>query len=526
MKKIPRLADLGPGLRSFALASFSLLGFVLLVVVLTTRCSTVFFASERAGDTSPAISQAASRPERTPPDPAKSSPPGASSADRIVPAALFDLPATRDASTADCRFESQHDVVQDGVALTAWHLSYLSWEYVDGALRPIRIRAFVARPKVGTARLPAVVQAHGLGGEAEPDSANVLAARLGMYALAFSGPGSGTTPDSTSEGRPSSFGSGYQMFDTRRDVRGSWFWAHTQAALRALTCLQTRSDVDGGRLGMTGFSAGAVASLLAAQVDDRVSAVVPLSGSLAWREAVRSEAAWEHGLLAQSHLTLSSPEWDFLNRDLLDRMPTHAPPATKVFMINGSTDEFFPLTAHKKTLQALASHGGSPLNRTSIIGNYDHGCYRQLPPAEAEQVGLRARLQAEGGQRAWFRHYLAADPLYPGIPKAPQVSTFKRGGKTVFAAVIDKGSGLDLHEVRLWWSSDRSYHYDNLLMTKKSATRYEKETTVTPDAATIYFVDAQYQTREQPTPHAFSLSSEPVIPAALVPHIRVSGVCQ
>ena len=526
MKKIPRLADLGPGLRSFVLACFSLLGFVLLVVVLTTRCSTVFFAADRAGDTSPSLSQAASHPTRTPPDPAKSSPPGASSADRHVPATLFDLPATRDASTADCRFDNQHDVVQDGVALTAWHLSYLSWEYVDGALRPIRIRAFVARPKAGTARLPAVVQAHGLGGEAEPDSANVLAARLGMYALAFSGPGSGTTPDSTSEGRPSSFGSGYQMFDTRRDVRGSWFWAHTQAALRALTCLQTRSDVDGGRLGMTGFSAGAVASLLAAQVDDRVSAVVPLSGSLAWREAVRSEAAWEHGLLAQSHLTLASPEWDFLNRDLLDRMPTHAPPATKVFMINGSTDEFFPLTAHKKTLQALASHGGSPLNRTSIIGNYDHGCYRQLPPAEAEQVGLRARLQAEGGQRAWFRHYLAADPLYPSIPKAPQVSTFKRGGKTVFAAVVDKGSGLDLHEVRLWWSSDRSYHYDNLLMTKKSATRYEKETTVTPDAATIYFVDAQYQTREQPTPHAFSLSSEPVIPADLIPHIRVSGACQ
>jgi hypothetical protein len=174
LKKIPRLADLGPGLRSFALACFSLLGFVLLVVVLTTRCSTVFFASDRAGDTSPAISQAASHPERTPKEPSKSAPSGASSADRIVPAALFDLPATRDASTADCRFENQHDVVQDGVALTAWHLSYLSWEYVDGALRPIRIRAFVARPKVGTARLPAVVQAHGLGGEAEPDSANVL----------------------------------------------------------------------------------------------------------------------------------------------------------------------------------------------------------------------------------------------------------------------------------------------------------------------------------------------------------------
>jgi len=63
-------------------------------------------------------------------------------------------------------------------------------------------------------------------------------------------------------------------------------------------------------------------------------------------------------------------------------------------------------------------------------------------------------------------------------------------------------------------------------MTKKSATRYEKETTITPDAATIYFVDAQYQTREQPTPHAFSISSEPVIPADLIPHIRVSGACQ
>lgn len=461
-------------------------------------------------------------------EPAGQSAPGISRQALPVKEPLFNLPAIRDASTADCRFENQREVTKGGVPLSVWSLSYLSWESIDGTMRPIRIRAFAARPRGASGRLPAVVQAHGLGGFADESSATSLAARLGLFAIAYSGPGSGTAADNTSEGRPPGYDSGYRMFDTLQapdGVRGSWFWAHTMAALRALTCLETRSDVDGGKLGMTGVSAGAVATLLAAGADDRVRAAVPISGALSWEQATRSPAAWEHALLSQAGLDIKSAEWQVLTSELVDPAAALASSRAKVLMVNGTTDEFFPLTAHLATLRALAGSPGGSNTRTSLIGNFDHGCYKLTGGESTSVIEQRATVRIEGGQRAWFRHHLAGDSAYPAIPRPALVSATSVGLLTQFTALVDHPSGLEIDEVRLFWSSDSSYLYGSLKLDGKSATLYQKVAAVPLPAATIYFVDVQYRTRDWLAPQRFSISSEPVLPVGVVPHIRSISSC-
>ena len=433
----------------------------------------------------------------------------------------FDLAAIRDPATADCRFEDPHPVTLNEVPLTVFRVSYLSWESIDGTLKPIRIAGFAARPRAVSGRLAAVVQAHGLGGSADEGSATNLAARLGMFVVAFNGPGSGTSPENTSEGRPSSYASGYRMFDTLRDVRGSWFWAHTTAALRGLTCLATRSDVDSERMGLTGFSAGAIASLLGAGIDSRVRAAVPLSGALAFVEAARSPTAWEHSLLAQSGLTVKSPEWGILTRELLDPARALLGSNAKVFMINGSTDEFFPLTAHLLTLRSLS--GGE--TRTSLIGNFDHGCYKTTGGEPQSTIEQRARLRDEGGQRAWFRHYLLGDRAYPTIPRSPVVTTAAAGTQTRFSATVDRPNTYLVEEVRLWWSGDNAYDFESVALVHKSGNLYEKLAPLPVTATAVYFVDVQYRTGDWGVQHRFSISSEPMMATGLVPHIRAIDNC-
>lgn len=463
-----------------------------------------------------------------PPAPDRAPPAPAALAQALSPSPLFDLTAIRDASTADCRFEGARDVTRSGVALRVFDLSYLSWESIDGSLRPIRIRAFAARPQAAAGRLPAVVQAHGLGGYADESSATSLAARLGLFAVAYSGPGSGTAADNTSEGRPSGHGSGYRMFDTLRapdGVRGSWFWAHTTAALRALTCLAARPDVDADRLGMTGFSAGGVATLLAAGADDRIRAAVPLSGVLAWDEATRAPSAWQHTLLAQAGLDTRSAEWQALTRELVDPGVALAQSRGRILLVNGTTDEFFPLTAHVATLRALATSPAAAAVRTSLVGNFDHGCYKLSGGESAATIEARAALRAEGGQRAWFRHHLAADPALAALPQSPAVLVTPLGPLALITAQVDLPAGLAIEEVRLWWSSADSYVYGSVALDRSSATRYQKLAALPLGPSSIYFVDVQYRTADWLAPTRFSISSVPTLPAGSTPRIRGISTC-
>ena len=420
-----------------------------------------------------------------------------------------------DAADAKCAFEAPHSAFDDGVSLDAWKVTFISYESIDGELKPILIRAFAARPK-GSNALPGVVQAHGLGGYAKESHATGLAALTGAFVIAYTGPGGGTEPDNTSEGLPSGANSGKRMFDVIPDTRGTWFWGHAMAARRALTCLANRPDVIPSKLGITGFSAGGVTSWLVGGNDARVSAAVPLSGVLAWDVATQSVNAWQHNLLKQAGLTTSSPEWTKLMAEIIAPSVALANAKGKVFLVNGSSDEFFPLTASNTTWTTWPG-----LRWMSIVGNFDHGVYQAYGaalPGGTAAIESAADLRARGAQRALFHHVFGTDSRYAELPAAPDASLQSVGAAVLVAAVPKPSpSALTLESMRVWFSLDnaKTWLYADL---DKSAAGWTKALPGPAPANLVWYVDAVYKTKDL-LPQRMSVSTTPSLPGGWVPDI-------
>lgn len=429
----------------------------------------------------------------------------------------------RDATGADCHFDAEKSVLRGGVVYRVYKVRYRSVESRGGALTPIEIRGYAARPD-GSAKRPGVVLAHGLGGSADEGATVGLAERLSAFVLSYTGPGGGTSADNTSEGAPAGDRDGYRMFDTLSDVRGSWFWGHTAAALRGVTCLSTRPEVDASKLGLTGYSAGAVATLLGTGADARIRAGVALSGTLAWDVATQSADAWQHVLLKNAGLSTSSREWQKLAGELIDPALALSKTAGKLLLVNGTTDEFFPLTAMAATVSALPPPDKGDKTRISLAANFDHGCYKLTAVESPSTIESRALLRSEGGQRMWFGNAFGTDSRFRTLPASPQVALVPVGSGTLVIASVDEPSALAIEEVRLVVSADRSYSYSSVSLDRDGSGTYRKLLPVSLSSA-VSFVDVQYKTRDLLFPVRFSMSSLPSIPSCLVPHIRSQTSC-
>ena len=437
------------------------------------------------------------------------------------PQGVWDLAAVSNVAAAQCQFSNKHTVFQGLTALDAWNLSYISWEVVDGAPKPILIRGFAARPQ-GDKLLPGVVQAHGLGGMSKENDATSLAAKLGMFVIAYTGPGGGDKPENTSEGLGAGAQNGYHLFDTLKDVRGSWFWGHAMAAMRGVTCLTARPDVDASKLGVTGFSAGGVVSTLLAAHDPRIVAAVPLSGTLAWDVATQSPTAWQHELLMAAGLTVASAEWQKLIAELIaPAVAFSAASKAHLLAMDGTTDEFFPLSA----LSATFNTAPDPDKRMSLAANFDHGCYLLTALVEDKaKIEQRAKDHVDGGQLLWFHHWFGTDPTYKTLPEPPQVSVQGAGGATLIAAVVDtKATALTVEAVHAWVSTDDAYTFLDVQLEKGTGV-WSKLIAGSQGPNTVYFVDVTYKTASLVPAHV-SISSPPFLPAGHVPHIRKQADC-
>lgn len=454
---------------------------------------------------------------------------------------MFDMDRIRDPSTAQCSFTNQRQVLVNLSLIDLWDVSYISFEYVDGELSPILIRGYAAKPADLDTNMPGIIHAHGLGGFAKESNATEPAELLGMAVLAYTGPG-GEPPagqdGAASEGLPAGHESFYRLFDTVTDPRGTWFWGHAAAAMRGLTCLETLAPVvDPTRLGITGFSAGGVISLIAAGVDHRVTAAVPQSGTGAWEVATESPNAWQHGLLQTAGLTTASAEWQRLI-DLLitPQVMVGGTPAARIFMVNGTADEFFPLTAHMATYAAVPTE-----RRMSLAGNFDHGCFQISGIEDPNEVEARASLRAKGAQRIWFRHWFGTDSVYSYVPQPPNVPALTASNDSnecfaycgiaapclyVAAAADPGGANLEIEEVSFWWSNDYGLFWASSSLEYSSGLNawwgcfnipYDED-------QTTYYLDVQYATPVivRLPQERFSLSSEVTIPSGLVPAIRHS----
>ncbi len=443
---------------------------------------------------------------------------------------LFPMAMIKETETAACQFTNHRTVIKEGLLMDLWDVSFVSWESIDCNLVPITIRGFASKPAGSSGKIPGLVQMHGLGGCADPDNATGPAALLGYFVIAPTGPGgapSTNSPDcAASGGLPSGHDSGRRMFDTYPDPRGSWFWGHSVAAMRAVTCLTTSADVDSTRLGMTGYSAGAVATLISSAVDDRIKVSVPLSGTGAWGVATESANAWQHSLLTLAGMDVASPEWQRLISTILPDV-NMAGSTTRILMVNGSSDEFFPLTAHMVTYNSIPGTD----KRTAIIGNGDHGCCLLIDKLcgleDTETIEARAELAAKGNQKAWFHRWFGTDPDFSYYPNAPEAQVNPVGGAMyVLAAVDGGGSKMDVESVRFWLSNDLAMNFFSQEMKFNDTLKmWDATIPVAAGPNDIWYVEVVYTDGALVFPDKFLLTSVPRLPGGLVPAIHPINSC-
>lgn len=235
---------------------------------------------------------------------------------------------------------------------------------------------------------------------------------------------------------------------------------------------------------------------------------------------MESPNAWQWSLLQQADITMESPEWIALNTQL-DPARVVRGSRANIMMINGSTDEFFPLSAHVATYDEIP---GDVVRRTAVAANFDHGCYSITGLESATDIETRAAIHAAGGQAMWFGHWFGTDGDFSYLPAEPTVSVTPVGSGTFVTAAVDPGgSALRVESVKLWGSADALVFVAADL--EEGGGVYSALVPVTVDANTVYFVDVIYRTRALVAPRRFAISSRPNIPAGHIPAIRAITSC-
>jgi dienelactone hydrolase len=227
-----------------------------------------------------------------------------------------------------------------------------------------RVPGLTAALAGAPARRPAVIVLHGTGDSKEGMIPLLEAfATRGFLAVAIDGRYHGVRAiDAGAYVRA--------ILDAYRTGRGHPFLYDTAwDAMRLVDYLQTRSDVDGARIGMLGISKGGMETYLAAAVDPRIAAAVPVIGVQSFAWALEHDA-WQPRVETILGAVAGAARQDFrpvdadFVRDFYDRvvpgiysdfdapsvLPLIAP--RPLFVINGDSDALTPRTGVELSAKA------------------------------------------------------------------------------------------------------------------------------------------------------------------------------
>lgn len=168
-------------------------------------------------------------------------------------------------------------------------LTFASEKKTDGSLE--RVPVVIVRPAKGEKKFPAVIVLHGTGGTAKSQVGfmNELVKR-GIVGVAI---------DARYHGERSGGAKGAAAYNEA--ITCAWkagpgqrqehpFYYDTCWDLwRTVDYLLTRSDIDGERIGMIGFSMGGIQTWLAASVDERVKVAVPAIAVQSFRWSLEND---------------------------------------------------------------------------------------------------------------------------------------------------------------------------------------------------------------------------------------------
>ena len=155
-----------------------------------------------------------------------------------------------------------------------------------GAEAVERIPFVLVRSASAARRLPAVIALHGTGGnkEGQVPLLRTLAARS-FVAIAIDGRYHGERVTGGAQGATEYQDAIIRAWKEKDAGRQEhpFFYDTAWDLWRTVDYLQTRSDVDGARIGVIGFSKGGIEIWLGASVDDRIKVAVPAIGVQSFR---------------------------------------------------------------------------------------------------------------------------------------------------------------------------------------------------------------------------------------------------
>jgi dienelactone hydrolase len=154
-----------------------------------------------------------------------------------------------------------------------------------------RVPAVLLKQQAGRSRRPVVIVLHGTGGSKDGMVPRLreLAAR-GFVAVAIDGRYHGERAPA-----PAGHMNPYQDAILRAFRTGGerpFLYDTVWDVMRLIDYLETRSDVDASRIGLAGISKGGMETYLAAAVDRRIAAAVPLIGVQSFRWSL-DHGAWD-----------------------------------------------------------------------------------------------------------------------------------------------------------------------------------------------------------------------------------------
>lgn len=242
---------------------------------------------------------------------------------------------------------------------------YFAGEDLNG--KPTRVFAYYARPAKGNGTFPAIVLAHGGGGQAYRDWTLHWAER-GYVAIAMDLSGNGPDGPLADGGPTQSDDVKFRAFE-ESDAKNMWSYHAVAAIIRAHSLLLSQKEVDPRRTALHGISWGGYLSCIVAGVDHRFKAVVSSYGC----GFIADESGWIEDYFDKMP-PANRQRWvkDF------DPSSYLATSTTPMLFITGANDPCYPLSILTKSASLLKS----PVTLSLRIAR-EHGHIWTFPEVDA-----------------------------------------------------------------------------------------------------------------------------------------------
>ena len=284
--------------------------------------------------------------------------------------------------------------------------------YAEHKGEKIRIHGYLAYPYFGGPH-PALVIGHGHKGKADLSFAQLLASQ-GYVTLAIDGPQSGK-----STGGPTDDPAGWISVDS--GAQYSYLYHYAYAGMRALTLLEDLAQqpgnpyrIDATQLGAVGVSMGGFLATYMNGVDSRMKAAIVIAAAGAWHSTLRYPNSWLYHDLYTGTRDLPYNGADPVNSiEDIDFDPTAVTffnyfdpiryaqrQRAPVLMLQGTHDQYFPLTNANLTQLAVRSAGTQTRfeKRLWLLPNATHGTFTAVNILSLS-TGLRQWLDYCFGKR-------------------------------------------------------------------------------------------------------------------------------